>query len=75
MICFLHQLNQIDAVLVLVCIYRLYRRTNGMTCEWSYKNQKNSSYRGKFQWNFDQGKGNLVRVSREFELTELELTE
>ena len=25
----------------------------------------NSSYRGKFQGNFDQGKGNLVRVSGE----------
>ena len=30
----------------------------------------NSSYRGKFQWNFDQRKGNLVR--EEFELSELE---
>ena len=27
----------------------------------------NSNYRGKFQWNLDQGKGNLVRVSGEFE--------
>ena len=34
----------------------------------------NSSYRGKFQWNFDQGKGNLVQVSREFELSEFELS-
>ena len=33
-----------------------------------------SSYRGKFQWNFDQGKEKLVRVSREFELSELELS-
>ena len=32
-----------------------------MTSEWNYKNQ-NSSYRGKFQGNFDEGKGNLVRV-------------
>ena len=29
---------------------------------------------GKFQWNFDQGKGNLVRVSWEFELFEFELS-
>ena len=28
----------------------------------------NSSYRSKFQWNLDQGKGNLVRVSREFKV-------
>ena len=45
-----------------------------MASEWSYKNQ-NSSYRGKFQWIFDQGKENLVRVSGEFELSEFELTE
>ena len=39
-----------------------------------YMNQ-NSSYWGKFQWNFDQGKGNLDRVSsEEFELSEFELT-
>ena len=29
----------------------------------------NSSYRGKFQGSFYQGKGNLVRVSGEFELS------
>ena len=34
----------------------------------------NSSYRGKFQWYFDQGKGNLVRVSGEFELSEFEFS-
>ena len=34
----------------------------------------NSSYWGKFQWNHDQGKGNLVRVSRKFELSEFELS-
>ena len=34
----------------------------------------NSSYRGKFQWNFDQGKGNLVLVSGEFELSDFELS-
>ena len=32
----------------------------------------NSSYRGKFQWNFDQRKGNLVRG--EFELSEFEFS-
>ena len=32
----------------------------------------NSSYRGKLQWNLDQG--NLVRVSGEFELSEFELS-
>ena len=35
---------------------------------------QNSIYWGKFQWNFDQGKGDLDRVSEEFELTEFELT-
>ena len=35
------------------------RRTNEMTSEWNYKHQK-SSYRGKFQGNFDEGRGNLV---------------
>ena len=34
----------------------------------------NSSYRCKFQWNFDQGKGNLLWVSGEFELSEFELS-
>ena len=33
----------------------------------------NSSYWGKFQWNFDQGKGNWVQVSGEFELSKFEL--
>ena len=32
------------------------------------------SYRSKFQWLFDQGKGNFARVSREFELSKFELT-
>ena len=38
-----------------------------MASEWSYKNQNYSTYRGKFQWIFDQekqGKWNLVRVIR-----------
>ena len=34
-----------------------------MISEWNFKNQ-NSSYRGKFQGNFDERKGNLVRVIR-----------
>ena len=33
----------------------------------------NSNYWGKFQWNFDQGKGNWVQVSGEFELSKFEL--
>ena len=33
----------------------------------------NSSYRGKFQLNCDEGKGNFVRVNGEFELSEFEL--
>ena len=49
------------------------RRANEMTSgEWSYKNQ-NSSYRGKCQGNLNQRKGNLVRVSGEFELAEFQL--
>ncbi len=43
----------------------------GIRCE--LKNQ-NSSYRGKFDPTFDQGKQNLVRVSREFKLSEFGLT-
>ena len=39
------------------------RGTNEMTSEWNYKHQK-SCYRGKFQGNFDEGKGNLVRLFR-----------
>ena len=35
---------------------------------------ENSSYRGKFQWNFDQGKEKLVRVSGESESSEFELS-
>ena len=34
-----------------------------MTSECNYKKQ-NSSYRDKFHGNFDEGKGNLVRVFR-----------
>lgn len=39
-----------------------------MAFEWSYKNQ-NLSYRGKNQWNIDQGKENLVRLGEELELS------
>ena len=35
---------------------------------------RNSSHRGKFHWNFDRGKANLVWVSKEFELSEFELS-
>ena len=38
-----------------------------MASEWGSKNH-NSSYPDKFQWNFDPGKRNLVRVNGEFEL-------
>ena len=44
-----------------------------MASDQSYKN-KNLSYWGKFQWIFDQGKWNVVRVSGEFKLSEFELT-
>ena len=44
-----------------------------MASNQSYKN-KNLSYQGKFQWIFDQGKWNVVRVSGEFKLSEFELT-
>ena len=62
--------NQIAVVLVSV-VLPIYTtsRANGIASEWSYKNQ-NSSYRAKFQWNFDQGEVTLVRVSEEFELSE-----
>ena len=45
-----------------------------MAFEWSYKN-KNLSYRGKFQWIFDQGEENWIWVGEKFELSEFELTE
>ena len=62
--------NQIAVVLVLVVLpISTTRRANDIASEWSYKNQ-NSSYRAKFQWNFDQGEVTLVRVSEEFELSE-----
>ena len=58
-------------VLVLVFSPFITRRANGVASEWSYKNQ-NSSNRGKFQWNFDEGKESLVRVIGELELSEFE---
>ena len=36
------------------------RKANEIESEWSYKYQ-NSTYLGKFQWNFDQGKWNLLQ--------------
>ena len=39
-----------------------------------FESEGNSSSQGKFQWNFDQGKENSVRVSGEFELSEFELS-
>ena len=44
-----------------------------MASDQSYKNE-NSSYQGKFQWIFNQGKWNVVQVSGEFESSEFELT-
>ena len=66
--------NQIAVVLVLL-VLPIYttRRANDIASEWSYKNQ-NSSYRGKFQWIFNQEEVTLVRVSEEFELSKFELT-
>ena len=49
------------------------RGTNEMTSEWNYKHQK-SSYRGKFQGNFDEGKGNLDRVFR-VQVNQVKMTE
>ena len=41
--------------------------------EWGYI-RTSASYWEKFEWNFDQGKGNLDRVSEEFELPKFELS-
>ena len=60
-------------VLLLVFYAYTTRRADRMGSEWSCKNQ-NSSYQGQFQWLFDQEKGISVRVSGEFELSELEFT-
>ena len=72
MICSLHQ-SKSNCCSVNFTGFTNYktRRANEMASEWSYKNQ-NSSYRGKFPWNL---KGNLVRVSEEFELSEFEFTQ
>ena len=40
--------------------------------KWNLSGVTRTSYQGEFQWKFDQGKGNLVRVSGEFELSKLE---
>ena len=58
---------------VFTCTLNTTRRANGMAFEWSYKHQ-NLSYPGKFLRIFDQGKGNWIQVSREFELSGFELT-
>ena len=60
-------------VLLLVFYAYTTRRADRMGSEWSCKNQ-NSSYRVEFQLLFDQRKGISVRVSGEFELSELEFT-
>ena len=44
--------------------------SNSERNEKQFKLAGNLSYRGKFQGNFDQGKGNLVWVRGEFELSE-----
>ena len=49
------------------------RRAKGIASVWSNKIQ-NLSYRGTFQWIFDRELWHLVRVSREFELSEFELS-
>lgn len=48
---------------------------SGMASEWSYTENLNSSCGIKCQWNFDEGKGNLVRVGGEFDFTEWKMTE
>ena len=65
MICSLHHANynQIDVVLFSVFLPLIQQEELMETkaSEWSYKNH-NSTYRRTFQWNFDDGEGNLVRV-------------
>ena len=54
------KIKLLSVVLVLVFFTDYTTRgTNEMTSEWNYKHQK-SSYRGKFQGNFDEGKGNNI---------------
>jgi len=64
-ICSLHHANynQIDVVLFLVFLPLIQQEELMETkaSEWSYENH-NSSHRSTFQWNFDRGEGNLVRV-------------
>ena len=62
-ICSLHLFKQTQCVvLVLACFTDYGDRGEFQEPEFGY--------RGKFQWNFDQGKRNLVRFSGEFELSE-----
>ena len=51
-------------------VTRLTLKRNKKQFEW----ERNLSYCSKFQWNFDQGKGNIVRVSGEFEWPEFKLS-
>ena len=78
MISSLHQLKSnfcsVKWVLVLVFLLIIQQEElNSLSSEQSCKNQ-NLSYQGNFRWILDQGKGNLVRVSRELELSEFVLT-
>ena len=46
-------------MLVLMLLSIIQRQEQVDVSEWVNQNQ-NSSYQGKFQWNFNQGKGNIV---------------
>ena len=75
-ICSLHLFNKLCSVSFRCftdCMHKKGKAV-GMTVVVSWNNQ-NSSCRGKFQWNFDQGKRNVFRVSGEFELSKFELSE
>ena len=65
MICSLHHANynQMDVVLFLLFLPLIQQEELMETkaSEWSYENH-NLSYRSTFQWSFDEGEGNLVRV-------------
>ena len=54
----------------------LYNRrvVSGQASEWGYKNQ-NSSYWGKFQWNFDQGKEIKFKLEGKFSYPSFKLSE
>ena len=45
-------------------LYKYYREPSNLNSDlWQVELAGNSSYRGKFLWNFGQGKENLGRVS------------